>query len=69
MPKATRSERSGTLIERLEPIRTPGIEPTRSHAIACVSTSPWSRCDVPATQSSTAAWNMSVPTIFWAVSG
>ena len=59
----------GHRIERCEPISTPGIEPTSSQAIACLSTSPWSRCEMPATQSSTAAWNMSVPTIFCAVSG
>src|SRR5262249_54329585 len=68
-PKATRSARSGTLIDICAPSSTPGIEPTRSHAIACVSTSPWSRCETPATQSRAAAWNMSVPTIFGAVSG
>ena len=64
-PKPIRSERSGTRTESCEPISTPGIEPVRSQSIACLSTSPWSRCEMPATQSSTAAWNMSVPTIFW----
>ena len=39
-PNATRSSRSGTRTERCEPISTPGIEPTSSHRIACVSTSP-----------------------------
>ena len=58
-----RSARSGTRIERCEPTRTPGIEPTSSQLIACRSTLPWSRCPAPATQSSSAAWSMSVPTI------
>ena len=33
-----RRVRSGTRIERFEPISTPGIEPIRSHLIACRST-------------------------------
>ena len=68
-PKAIRSARSGTRIERCEPIRTPGIDPTSSQAIACRSTFPCSRLLAPATQSSSAAWSMSVPTIRAAESG
>ena len=58
-----RSPRSGTLTPICEPISTPGIEPTSSHAIAWVFTSPWIRYAIPVTQSSIAAWSMSVPTI------
>ena len=65
MPNPTRSARSGTWIERCDPIRTPGIDRRAARPSRGLSTSPWSRCEIPATQSRTAAWNMSVPTIFW----
>ena len=48
---------------------TPGIEPVSSHIIVRRSTLPAARCPKPATQSSAAAWKMSVPTIFGSVSG
>ena len=51
------------------PIRTPGIEPISSQPVAPRSTLPVTKWPKPATQSSSAAWKRSVPTIFAAVSG
>ena len=64
-----RRARSGTLIDRFAPRKTPGIDPTRSHAIACRSTLPWRRYPAPAIQSRAAACVTSVPTICVADSG
>ena len=66
---APRRRRSGTLTVNWLVSRTPGIEPNRSHIIARRSTFPATRWPIPATQSRAAAWKMSVPTIFEAVSG
>ena len=65
----TRSARSGSFTVSWLPIRTPGIEPIRSQPVAPRSTLPVTKWPKPATQSSSAAWKRSVPTIFAAVSG
>ena len=68
-PRPPRIVRSGTFtVQRLE-MRIPGTEPSSSQAVACRSTSPMIRWPTPATQSSAAAWKMSVPTIRGIVSG
>src|SRR5262249_34136911 len=67
--KATRSPRSGRRTARLLPISTPGMDPRSSQPMACTSTFPAIRWPKPATQSSAAAWKMSVPTMFAAAMG
>ena len=66
---ATRSARSGSFTVSWLPSSTPGIEPISSHPVAWRSTLPVTKWPKPATQSSSAAWKRSVPTIFAAVSG
>ena len=65
----TRSARSGSFTVSWLPISTPGIEPIRSQPVAPRSTLPVTKWPKPATQSSSAAWKRSVPTILAAVSG
>ena len=64
-----RSGRSGMERVSRPPMRTPGIEPSRSQPRIPKSTLPAAQCAAPATYRSAAAWKMSVPTTLCARSG